>query len=73
MAKVCDICGKRPLTGNNVSHAHNLTKRRWLPNLQRVRANVNGTPKRLNVCTSCLRAGKVVKYQKPKRPAAPAS
>jgi large subunit ribosomal protein L28 len=73
MAKVCEICGKRPLFGNNVSHAHNITKRRFVPNLQRVRAVVNGTPKRILVCTSCLKAGKVTKRVQKKRPAAPAS
>ena len=62
MAKVCEICGKKPITGNSVSHAHNLTRRRWNPNLQRVRAIVKGSPKRISVCTSCLKAGKVVKY-----------
>jgi large subunit ribosomal protein L28 len=61
MAKVCDICGKKPSVGNNVSHAHNLTKRRWLPNLQTVKANVNGATKTLRVCTKCLKAGKVQK------------
>jgi large subunit ribosomal protein L28 len=61
MSRQCEICGKKPQTGNNVSHAHNLTRRRWLPNLQRVRALVNGVPKRLRVCTSCLQAGKVTK------------
>lgn len=61
MAKMCDICGKKPSSGNNVSHAHNITKRRFLPNLQNVRALVNGTPKKLTVCTSCIKAGKVVK------------
>jgi large subunit ribosomal protein L28 len=47
--------------GNNVSHAHNLTKRRWLPNLQSVKANVGGTTKTLRVCAKCLKAGKVQK------------
>jgi len=61
MAKVCDVCGKGPKVGNNVSHAHNKTKRRWLPNLQRVRVNVNGTRKRMKVCTSCLKQGRVTK------------
>ncbi|HOP07545.1 MAG TPA: 50S ribosomal protein L28 [candidate division Zixibacteria bacterium] len=61
MAKVCEICGKKPVYGNNVSHAHNVTSRRWMPNLQRVKALVNGQVKRITVCTSCLRAGKVTK------------
>ncbi|UCD25677.1 MAG: 50S ribosomal protein L28 [Gemmatimonadota bacterium] len=61
MARICEICGKGPTTGNNVSHANNKTKRRWHPNLQRVRALVDGKPKRIKVCTSCLRSDKVVK------------
>ena len=61
MARVCDICGKRPVSGNNISHAHNLTRRRWLPNLQVVRAQVNGRTKRLTVCTSCIKSNKVLK------------
>ena len=61
MAKVCDICGKKPMFGNNVSHAHNLTKRRFNPNLQSVRARVDGRVRKLRVCTSCLKAGKVEK------------
>ncbi len=61
MSKVCDICGKKPITGNNVSHSHKLTKRRWLPNLQRVKVNVDGESKRMRVCTSCIRSNKVEK------------
>ena len=61
MAAVCDICGKKPSFGMNVSHSHRRTKRRWNPNIQRVRALVDGAPKRLHVCTSCIRAGKVTK------------
>jgi len=61
MAKRCEICGKGPIFGNNVSHAHNLTKRRWLPNLQKVRATVDGKTKRITVCTSCIRTGRVQK------------
>lgn len=61
MARVCEICGKKPSVGHNVSHAHNLTKRRWLPNLQSVKANVGGTTKTLRVCAKCLKAGKVQK------------
>ena len=61
MAKVCDICGKKPVTGNNISHAHNLTRRRWLPNLQSVRAKVDGRTKRLRVCTTCIKSNRVLK------------
>jgi large subunit ribosomal protein L28 len=61
MSARCEICGKGPIFGNNVSHAHNVTKRRWNPNLQRIRVVVQGTPKRARVCTSCIRAGKIVK------------
>jgi large subunit ribosomal protein L28 len=61
MAKVCEICGKKPMAGHSVSHANNRTPRRWLPNLQEVRAIVNGSAKRIKVCTSCLKAGKVQK------------
>jgi large subunit ribosomal protein L28 len=61
MARRCDICGKGVQYGHNVSHAHNLTNRRWLPNLQKVRAKVSGVPQRLTVCTRCLRSGAVAK------------
>ncbi len=61
MSKVCDVCGKKPMTGNNVSHSHKCTKRRWLPNLQRVKVKVDGGVKRLRVCTQCIRSNKVVK------------
>lgn len=61
MAKRCDICGRGPSYGNRVSHAHNVTRRRWNINLQRVRAKVNGVQKRIRVCTACLRAGRVQK------------
>ena len=61
MARVCKICGKGPQVGHNVSHANNRTKRRWLPNLKRVKANLDGTIKTINVCTKCIKAGKVLK------------
>jgi large subunit ribosomal protein L28 len=61
MAWKCEICGKRPLVGNNVSHANNKTKTRSLPNIQKVRATVNGRTQRVRTCTRCLKAGKVVK------------
>ena len=61
MARRCDVCGKGPAFGHRISHAHNVSKRRWLPNLVSMRAMVRGTPKRLRVCTRCLKAGKVTK------------
>lgn len=61
VASVCDVCGKGPGFGKSVSHSHVRTNRRWNPNIQRVRALVKGAPKRLNVCTSCLKAGKVTR------------
>ena len=61
MAQVCSVCGKKPRSGNNVSHAHNITKRRWNINLRPVRAKVAGGSKRVRVCASCLRSGKVTK------------
>ncbi len=61
MARRCEICGKGPLVGHNVSHANNKTKTRSLPNLRSVRANVGGDVRHIRVCTRCLKAGKVVK------------
>ncbi|HXG22387.1 MAG TPA: 50S ribosomal protein L28 [Methylomirabilota bacterium] len=61
MARVCEVCGKRPSVGHNVSHANNKTKRRWLPNLQRVKARMHGTVKYIRACTRCIRSGWVQK------------
>jgi large subunit ribosomal protein L28 len=61
MANRCEICGKGPAVGRNVSHAHNVSPRRFEPNLQPVRAVVNGGTKKMKVCTRCLRSGKVTK------------
>jgi len=61
MAMRCQICGKGPSFGNVISHANNTRRRRWNPNLQRVRALVDGTRKRVRVCTSCIRAGRITK------------
>ena len=61
MAFKCELCGKGPLVGNQVSHANNKTKKRTLPNLQRVRASIDGRNKHIRVCTRCLKAGKVTK------------
>jgi large subunit ribosomal protein L28 len=61
MAKRCEVCGKGPQVGRTVSHAHNVGPRRFEPNLQKVRALINGATKRIRVCTRCLRGGKVTK------------
>ena len=61
MAKVCAVCGKGPSFGNRVSHANNKTRRRWEPNLQKVKAKVAGGNRRMLVCTACLKSGKVTK------------
>ena len=61
MAAVCEICGKHPSFGMNVSHSHRRTKRRWNPNIQRVRAIVGSSTRKVDVCTSCLKAGKIQK------------
>lgn len=59
MARKCDICNKGVVAGVQYSHSNRQSKRTWAPNLKRVRAVVNGTPQRVNVCTRCLRSGKV--------------
>lgn len=60
MAK-CDICSKETTFGNNVSHSVRRTSRVWKPNVRKVKAIVDGTPKSLNVCTRCLRSNKVTR------------
>jgi large subunit ribosomal protein L28 len=57
----CVLCGKGPSFGNVISHANNTRRRRWNPNLQRVRAVVEGVRKQIRVCTSCIRSGRVIK------------
>lgn len=62
MSMMCEKCGKKPQSGNNVSHANNKTKRRFKPNLVKVRAQLaSGEVKTIRVCTRCLRSGEVVK------------
>jgi large subunit ribosomal protein L28 len=61
MAQICNVCGKGPQFGNNISHAHNISRRRWNVNLRPVKAKVGGGNKRIRVCTSCIKAGKVTK------------
>ena len=61
MAKRCEVCGKGPAYGNVVSHANNTRRRRWNPNLRRVKAIVEGVCKRVKVCAACIRSGRVTK------------
>lgn len=61
MAQRCAICGKGPSVGHNVSHAKNRTKRRWLPNLQKMKVVLDGSVRTVRVCTKCLKANKVQK------------
>jgi large subunit ribosomal protein L28 len=58
---MCEICGKKPMVGNHISHAHNVNKRRFNPNLQRVRAVNGGRVTKMTVCTNCIKSGRVVK------------
>jgi large subunit ribosomal protein L28 len=61
MAKECEICGKKPVVGRTISHAHNVRARRFEPNLQRIRVSVNGGTRRMRVCTRCIRSNRVTK------------
>jgi large subunit ribosomal protein L28 len=58
MSQVCDVCGKKPISGNTVSHAHNVVRRRFMPNLKTIRVKKNGTTKKITVCMKCLKKGK---------------
>jgi large subunit ribosomal protein L28 len=71
MSRRCEVCGKGLQWGNRVSHAHNVSRRVWQPNLQRVRAIVDGKPVRIRVCTQCLKKGLVVKNVRGTRSSAP--
>lgn len=61
MSRQCQICGKKTIAGRQISHAHNVSPRTWQPNLQKVRAVIDGSVRRVLVCTRCLRSGKVEK------------
>jgi large subunit ribosomal protein L28 len=61
MSRKCAVCDKGPMVGNTVSHAHNLNKRRWLPNLQKITVELGGKIRTVYVCTSCIRTGRVRK------------
>jgi large subunit ribosomal protein L28 len=65
MARRCAVCGKEASTGYTVSHSHHKTKRRFAPNLQRVRALIGGTRRRVRVCTACIKGGKVTRVARP--------
>lgn len=60
----CEICGKGPKTGNNVSHSNVKTRRSWKPNIQKIRVEYQGSIKRISVCTQCLKSGKVKRPQR---------
>lgn len=55
MSRKCDFCGKGPLTGHNVSHANNRVKRRFLPNLQKIRIKQDNQTIRVTLCTKCIK------------------
>lgn len=61
MSRICTVCGKRPITGHQISKSSQHTKRRWMPNLQRVRVQTEAGTKRIRVCAKCIRSGKVSK------------
>jgi large subunit ribosomal protein L28 len=61
MSRICSVCGKRPIVGNNVSHSHRKSKRVWRPNIQKIRIVESGRIRRKNVCTRCIRTGKIEK------------
>jgi large subunit ribosomal protein L28 len=62
MARICEVCGKKPMAGNHVSHAHNRVPRRFLPNLQQARVKIaSGAVKSIQVCTNCIKSGKIQK------------
>ena len=59
MSRKCEVCGKKPQFGNRISHSHNTTRRRFNPNVRKMRVLVNGAKRKVNICTDCLSAGKV--------------
>ena len=61
MSKKCEICGKGQVSGNTVSHSNIHTRRKWNPNIQTVRVNENGTVRKINVCTRCIKSNKVTR------------
>jgi large subunit ribosomal protein L28 len=55
VSQICDKCGKKPLFGNNVSHSHKKSRRRWTPNIQQATVMVNGVPTKMSLCTKCMK------------------
>ncbi len=68
MSKQCAICGKKPISGHTISHAHNVSNRRWLPNLQKIRVEIDGTSRKVYVCTQCIKSGAAKKVFKKSAP-----
>lgn len=64
MSKVCEICGKKPMSGNNVSHSHRKTKRKWLPNLQKAKILVDDREVSMRICTKCIKTRAKIKRVK---------
>lgn len=64
MSKQCAICGKKPIHGHSISHAHNVSNRRWLPNLQKIRVEIDGKPRKAFVCSQCIKSGAAKKIFK---------
>ena len=61
MSQVCTVCGKHPVAGRNVSHSHRVTNRMFHPNIQKITCVIKGHVKKINVCTKCMKAGKVTR------------
>ncbi len=61
MSKICEKCGKKPMFGNNVSHSHRKTRRRFDLNLHKINVNENGTMKKIKICSACLKKGEYIK------------
>jgi large subunit ribosomal protein L28 len=59
MSRKCSVCNKGVISGSQYSHSHRQSKRTWAPNIRKVKAIVDGTPRTIHVCTRCLRSGKV--------------
>lgn len=61
MARECEFCGKKPITGNRVSHSNIKTRTRWEPNLKRMKAVIDGATRTIRSCTRCIRSGKIMR------------